>query len=59
MIKDLLTSIDYSDCAELALALFVCAFAAIIFGTMRLSREATHRFASIPLSDNVEDPRSE
>jgi hypothetical protein len=59
MIKDLLTSLDYSDFAELALALFVGAFAAIIFGTLRLSREAAHRFASIPLSDQVEDPRSE
>jgi cytochrome c oxidase cbb3-type subunit 4 len=59
MIKDLLTSLDYSDCAELALALFVGAFAVIIYGTMRLSREASHRFASIPLSDQVEDPRSE
>jgi cytochrome c oxidase cbb3-type subunit 4 len=59
MIKDLLTSLDYSDCAELALALFVGAFVVIIYGTMRLSREASHRFASIPLSDQVEDPRSE
>jgi len=59
MIKDLVTSLDYSDFAELALALFVGAFIVIIFGTMRLSRKATNRFASIPLSDQVKDPRSE
>jgi len=59
MIKDLLTSLDYSDFAELALAFFVGAFVVIIFGTMRLSREATNRFASIPLSDQAKDPRSE
>jgi cytochrome c oxidase cbb3-type subunit 4 len=59
MIKDLLTSLDYSDFAELALAIFVGSFLAIVFGAMRLSREASDRFASIPLSDEVEDPRSE
>ncbi len=59
MIKDLLTTLDYSDFAEFALALFVAAFVLIVFGTMRLSREATDRFASIPLSDKVEDPRRE
>jgi hypothetical protein len=59
MLKDLLTSLDYSDFAELALAIFVGCFLAIVFGTLRLSREASDRFASIPLSDEVKDPRSE
>ena len=59
MIKDLLTTLDYSDFAEVALAIFVSAFALIIFGTLRLSRDASHRFESIPLNDQVEDPRSE
>jgi len=59
MIKDLVISLDYSVFAELALAFFVAAFVVIVFGTMRLSRDATNRFASIPLSDQVKDPRSE
>ena len=59
MLKDVLRSIDYSDCAEVALVLFVVAFGLMLLTTMRLSRSATEKFASIPLSDNVEDPRDE
>jgi hypothetical protein len=59
MLKDVIRAIDYSDCAEVALALFCVAFALMFFATMRLSRNATDRFASIPLSDQVEDPRHE
>ncbi|QDS88215.1 hypothetical protein EC9_24030 [Rosistilla ulvae] len=57
MIRDLVSALDYSNCAEIALGLFVAAFAVMVYGTMRLSRSATDRFASIPLSDKVEDPR--
>jgi len=57
MIRDLVSSLDYSDFAELALALFVMAFVLIVFGAMRLSKQAAERFASIPISDEVEDPR--
>ncbi len=38
----------------MALALFCVAFALMLFATLRLSRNATDRFASIPLSDQVE-----
>lgn len=58
MVKDLVCALDYSSCAEFALALFVAAFATITYGTLRLSQNATDRFASIPLSDDVEDPRA-
>lgn len=58
MIKDLVSALDYSVCAEWALALFVVAFATITYGALKLSQDASDRFASIPLSDNVEDPRS-
>ena len=34
----------------------VAAFGLIFYGAMRLSREATDRFASIPLSEEVKDP---
>ena len=59
MLKDVIRAIDYSDCAELALLLFVFAFGLMLFATLRLSRSATDKFASIPLSDKVEDPRDE
>ena len=57
MLKDIVRALDYSDCAEIALALFFVAFGLTLMTTFRLSRQATDRFASIPLSDNVEDPR--
>ena len=59
MLKDVIRAIDYSDCAETALVLFVAAFALMLMATLRLSRSATEKFASIPLSDKVEDPRDE
>ncbi len=57
MIKDLVCSLDYSLCAEIAFALFGISFLGILFSAFRLSSDATERFASIPLSDDVEDPR--
>lgn len=59
MIRHLVSTLDYAACAGVALALFVAAFAAILWGAMRLSRRAADRFASIPLNDQVEDLRSE
>ncbi len=56
MIKDIVNALDYSDCAEAALLLFVAAFVLVFYGTLRLSRQASERFASIPLSDEVKDP---
>lgn len=57
MVKDLVSSLDYSDLAKAALLLFAATFGMIIYGTLRLSRAASDRFASIPLSDEVKDPR--
>jgi cytochrome c oxidase cbb3-type subunit IV len=57
MIKDLVSALDYSDCAEAALLLFVASFGVMLYGSLRLSKQASDRFASIPLSDEVEDPR--
>jgi hypothetical protein len=57
MIKDLVSALDYSACAEAALIIFVFAFGIMTFSALRLSRKASDKFAAIPLSDNVEDPR--
>ncbi|TWT82662.1 hypothetical protein CA13_41250 [Planctomycetes bacterium CA13] len=59
MLTDVIRGIDYSDCAELALILFCFAFGLMFLATTRLSRNATDRFAAIPLSDAVETPRNE
>lgn len=59
MLKDVIRAINYSDCAEIALGLFCFAFALMCYATLRLSRRSSERFASIPLSDHVEDPRDE
>ncbi|QDT03833.1 hypothetical protein K227x_22180 [Rubripirellula lacrimiformis] len=59
MIKDLVSALDYSLFAQVALGLFVATFVVIFYGAFRLSSQATSRFASIPLSDDVEDPRGE
>ena len=59
MLKDVIRAIDYSDCAEAALLLFLFAFGLMLVSTFRLSAKATNKFASIPLSDKVQDPRHE
>ncbi len=59
MLRDLVSWLDYSYLAEAALILFVATFFMIVYGALRLSRSATERFASIPLSDDeVKDPRN-
>lgn len=58
MYKDIVRALDYSNYAEAALLLFVVAFAMIVLGALRLSRNSTDRFASIPLDDKVQDPRN-
>ena len=57
MVKDLVSALDYSECATAALLLFVGTFGIVIYGALRLSRSASEKFASIPLSDEVKDPR--
>lgn len=57
MFKDIVRALDYSDCAEAALLLFVGAFVIIFYGALRLKRKSTEKFASIPLHEEVRDPR--
>jgi hypothetical protein len=59
MLRDVIESINYSLFAELALGLFVLSFGLLCFAVCKLSRSSSERFASIPLSDFVEDPRDE
>ncbi len=59
MLSDLLSVLDYSDCAEAALVLFCFAFALMSYAAWRLTASAADRFASIPLFDHPVDPRDE
>lgn len=57
MLKDVVSWLDYSVFDEVALMIFAACFVAIVAWTASLRRESTNRFGSIPLSDEVVDPR--
>lgn len=59
MLNEMFSAIDTSEWAQSALVLFFFASILIIYATLRLSRSSTDRFAAIPLSDRVEDPRDD
>lgn len=56
---DLMQMIDYRAAGDFAVALFGLASALVFYGLFRLKPCSADRYASIPLSDHVEDPRSE
>lgn len=59
MFKEIVRALDYSDCAEAALVLFVIAFGLILLTALGLSSKSSQKFASIPLDDEeVQDPRN-
>lgn len=51
MIKDVVSFLDYSICAEISLAIFITVFLAVSIRTMLTSRKESHRMAMIPLED--------
>lgn len=57
MLKTVVRSLDYSAYAEVALVMFVGCFVLAGVGLLFLKRETSDRFASIPLDDEVKDPR--
>lgn len=57
MLKDVVSWLDYSVFDEVALVIFAACFIAIVAWTASLRRESTNRYGSIPLSDEVVDPR--
>ena len=59
MYKDIVRALDYSDCAEAALLLFVAAFGLILLTSLGLSGKSSTKFATIPLNDDeIQDPRN-
>ncbi len=55
MIKDVVSFLDYSFCAEISLAIFVTVFFAVSIRTMLTSRKDSHRMAMIPLEDGGQE----
>jgi len=57
MLKDVVSWVDYSLFDLIALLIFATCFFAIVAWTLSLRRETTNRFGSIPLTDDVVDPK--
>lgn len=56
MLKDVVSWLDYSFFDEVALVIFAVCFIAIVAWAMSLRKETTHKYGSIPLTDDVVDP---
>jgi cbb3-type cytochrome oxidase subunit 3 len=57
MLKDVVSWLDYSFFDEVALIIFAVCFIAIVAWAMSLRKETTHKYGSIPLTDDVVDPK--
>lgn len=51
MIRDVVSYLDYSDCAEISLTIFVVVFIAVSLRALLTSRQVASRLAAIPLDD--------
>ncbi len=51
MVRDVVSFLDYSDCAEISLTIFVVVFVAVSVRALLTSRAVASRMASIPLDD--------
>lgn len=56
MVRDVVSFLDYSDCAEISLTIFVVVFIAVSLRALLTSRAAASRMASIPLDDAALKP---
>ena len=52
MIRDVVSHLDYSLCAEISLGIFVALFLLIGGRTLLLPRQQTQRMAEIPLDES-------
>lgn len=55
MVRDVVSYLDYSVCAEISLALFVAVFVSVSIRTLLLSRRSTQHMASIPLDEGLRE----
>lgn len=57
MLKDVVSKLDYSVYDQVALVIFAICFVAISFWALTLKRSTVDRFSTIPLRDEVVDPK--
>ncbi len=57
MLKDVMSWLDYSVFDEVALVILGVCFVGIVIGALMMRRETAKRFSSIPLTDDVVEPR--
>lgn len=57
MISDVLTYLDYSTCAEIALVLFATVFVGVTLDVCLMRRAVSEANARIPIEDGVRRPR--
>ena len=57
MIRDVVSYLDYSNCAEISLTLFVVVFVAVSLKALLTNRASTQRMAAIPLDEAIREDR--
>ena len=57
MIRDVVSHLDYSNCAEISLTIFVVVFVAVSLRALLTSRARAERMAAIPLDEGIREPR--
>ena len=58
MIRDVVSYLDYSNCAEISLSLFVAVFVSVSLRALLTSRAITQQMAAIPLDEGIQDQPS-
>lgn len=58
MIRDVVSYLDYSNCAEISLSIFVVVFVAVSLRALLISRSSTEKMAAIPLDEGIQDQPS-
>lgn len=56
MIRDVVSYLDYSNCAEISLSIFVVVFVAVSLRALLTSRASAARMAAIPLDEGIREP---
>ncbi len=58
MIRDVVSYLDYSNCAEISLTIFVVVFVAVSLRTLFTSRAVVQHNSAIPLDEGIlEQPK--
>ena len=58
MIRDVVSYLDYSNCAEISLSIFVVVFVAVSLRALLISRASAQHMAAIPLDEGIKDQPS-